>query len=201
MSPVCPLLLLILAQLAVAAQPEPVTTILERVATAAKQVGALRVTFQQEKHLAILDEPLITTGSIEIDRVNGLLRWQYDRGPVLILAAGRVKRWGADGKAESAGDDPALQAMAGQMKALTSGDWKPLQELFTMEVGHGPDHLLLRPRGVGMTAYIEYVEIAFRTDGSPNTLVLAAPGGDRTTYTFAMPDPAWKPDPSRFAGP
>lgn len=195
------LLILVAGRLAAgdAAPGEP--PVIARAAAAAARVAALRLAFTQEKRLEMLDEPLRSSGTIEIDRAHGRLRWQFERGPVLILAHGHLRRWGPDGKAEGLRDDPSLQAMQGQMQALVSGDWGVMRELFAIRAGADADEAVLVPRGTGLAAFVERIEVAFRPDGSPRTLLLVAAGGDRTAYAFTEPEAAWRPDPVRFLGP
>ncbi len=193
-------LFLLMCLAAMVAANESPEDLVQRVAQAARQVGAMRFTFVQEKRLAMLEEPLRTNGVIEIDRRQGRLRWQYERGPVIILAEGRVQRWGADGVAERVAGHGA-QGLAAQMQAMTSGDWSALRDLFELHPGEAEGHLILRPKGEGMARFITSLRLVFRADGSPASMQLIAQGGDVTDYSFALPDTAWSPDPARFAGP
>jgi ATP-dependent Clp protease ATP-binding subunit ClpA len=59
---------------------------LERSQAAAQAAQTVRIAFTQTKELAILDQPLVTSGSLEIDRAGSRLRWQFDHGAVLVLA-------------------------------------------------------------------------------------------------------------------
>lgn len=194
-----PLLLTLLVVPLVIAAETP-DAIIQRVARAAQQVEAMRFRFAQVKHLEMLAEPLRSNGVIEIDRVHGRLRWQYERGPILILADARVRRWGADGVAESSAGQSA-QAMAAQLQAMASGDWSTVRTLFALRSGDADGQLLLTPTGEGMARFITGVRVTFRADGTPAAMRLEAHGGDVTEYTFDPPDTAWRPDPMRFAGP
>src|SRR5687768_3516283 len=125
------ILLLALAAALVAA--EPLT--FARLQAAAQTTRTLRLPFVQEKDLALFDEPVRTPGVIEIDRVAGALRWEFTDRAVLILRGGTLRKWGADGKPESGPDrDPGLAAMSGQMQALLSGDWRTVEEFFTVAI-------------------------------------------------------------------
>jgi hypothetical protein len=174
-------------------------TALQRSAAAAAAVPEVRIQFTQTKELAILDRPLVSTGSMEIDRPHARLRWQFDRGATLILADGRLRRWGADGREEDLGRDPSAQAMLGQMRGFLQGDWAALGELFTLTSDHERIHGV--PRTAGLKRYLSALMIAVDGAGAPTELVLTAPEGDITTYRFAAPDRDWKADPNRFLGP
>jgi hypothetical protein len=172
---------------------------LQRSAAAAAAVPELRIQFTQTKELAILDRPLVSTGSMEIDRPHARLRWQFDQGATLILADGRLRRWGADGREEDLGRDPSAQAMLGQMRGFLQGDWAALGELFTLTSDR--ERIRGAPRTAGLKRYLSALEITVDGAGAPTELILTAPEGDVTTYRFAAPDPAWKATPGRFLGP
>ena len=172
---------------------------LARTQKAAAQVPAVRLGFVQTKRLEMLDEPLVTPGVLEIDRVHARMRWQFDHGATLILAGGKLRRWGADGREENFGNDPSAKAMVGQMQGVLSGDWKVLGELFVLR----SDALQIEgtPRSADLARYVERMVIAIAADGSPQKIELFTPGGDCTTYTFAVADTTWVPQEARFSGP
>lgn len=174
-------------------------TALQRSASAAASAPEVRIQFTQTKELAILDQPLTSTGSLEIDRPHARLRWQFDQGATLILADDRLRRWGADGREEDLGRDPSAQAMAGQMRGFLHGDWTALGELFILTSDRERIHG--EPRTAGLKRYLSEVVIAVDDAGAPTELVIKAPGGDVTTYHFAAPDRVWTATPSRFLGP
>lgn len=172
---------------------------LDRSKSAAATAQAVRITFTQTKELAILDQPLVSTGCLEIDRPHARLRWQFDHGAVLVLADGTLRRWGADGHEEDLSHDPSAQAMAGQMKGFLLGDWNALDALFALTADQ--QRIRCTPRTSGLARYLEELVITVDASGSPTDLTLRAPGGDVTTYRFAAPDAGWAPDPKRFLGP
>lgn len=172
---------------------------LERTQKAAAQVPAVRLTFVQTKRLEMLDEPLVTHGVLEIDRVHARMRWQFERGATLILSAGRLRRWGADGREEKSGNDPSAQAMVGQMQGVLSGNWKALEELFVLR--SDAQQIEGMPRSPDLARYVERMVIMVAGDGSLQAIELFTPGGDRTTYTFAAADTTWVPQEARFSGP
>jgi len=172
---------------------------LERTKKAASQVPAVRMEFVQTKHLEMLDEPLVTHGILEIDRVGGRMRWQFEHGATLILTAGKLRRWGADQHEENLGNDPSAQAMVGQMQGVLSGDWKVLGELF--ELKSDAQQIEGMPRNADLARYVERMVIAVAGDGSPQKIELFTHGGDHTVYVFSAPDTTWVPQNARFSGP
>ena len=180
---------------------EPLT--LERLRAAGAGLTTLRVPFTQEKHLAILDEPVVTQGVLEISRPLQAVRWEFTGRSVLLFAHDHVRRFGAEGKEEAGGRDPGLQSMAGQMRALLSGDWTPMKELFDIAAdADGTPRLVLTPRTPDLARYLSRLEIRFRADlSAPESILLVANGDDRTEYRFAPPQAGAAIPPARFEQP
>ena len=180
--------------------PDDLPEALRRSQAAAVSIPALRLPFTQIKHLAILDEPLVTPGCLEIDRVAWNLRWEFTGQAVLILSQGRLRRWGPDGKEENLRNDPAGQALGKQLQALLTGDWAPLRTLFS--IADGPDGtVLFTPLTPEIARFIARLTLSFAASGAPTQMNIETAGGDRTEYKFSPPDPNWRPDPARFSGP
>jgi hypothetical protein len=162
---------------------------------------AQRLTFVQTKHLAILDQPLVSPGVIEIDRRHGRLRWEFTGQAVLILADGRLRRWGADGQEEDLDANPSSAALIDQFQALLSGSWATLDELFAISESPDGTTILLTARSPDLARHVSALTVVVDEAGLPRSLTLDAAGGDRTEYAFTPGDPAWQPDPARFRGP
>ncbi|MBA3709373.1 MAG: outer membrane lipoprotein carrier protein LolA [Planctomycetes bacterium] len=198
LTPAC--LLIVVAAAAVAAD----ANLLDRVQAASKDIATVRVPFVQEKKLAILEEPVITKGVIEISRPLSSVRWEFTGRSVLIFSKGKVRRWGAEGKEESAGsNDPGLKSFHDQMEAFLSGDWNGLKSVF--DVVPDPDGgplLKLTPKNKDIGKYISRIDLRFRDDlTAPARMTLTATAGDETTYTFSDPEVGADLPASRFSGP
>ena len=74
-------LLFMLATVLVSAEPFS----LAKLSSANKDLTTVRVTFVQEKHLAILDQPVVSPGLIEISKPLGGVRWEYTGKSVLLF--------------------------------------------------------------------------------------------------------------------
>lgn len=190
----CILLILVIAL----AQGETLT---ERLHAAAAATQTLRLPFVQEKYLTLFDETVTTPGLIEIDRRNARLRWEFTDRAVFIFADNRLRKWGADGREETGLDrDPNLTALRAQMRALISGDWSTVEDLFTLTAAG--EHLTLTPRDGALARFVERLDLTFSADlAAPQTLELIATGGDRTVYRFAAAELGVDLPPARFAGP
>lgn len=176
-------------------------TLTERLHAAAAATETLRLPFVQEKHLTLFDETVTTPGLIEIDRRNARLRWEFTDRAVFIFADNRLRKWGADGREETGLErDPNLTALRAQMRALISGDWSTVEDLFTI-TAEG-DALTLTPRDGALARFVERLDITFSADlTAPRTLELIATGGDRTAYRFAAAEIGIDLPAARFTGP
>jgi hypothetical protein len=201
-------ILILLAFAAVAAagdasaQPDPVDAFLEKVKAGAQSVATVRVPFVQEKRLAILDEPIKSPGLIEISKPQRAVRWEFTGKSVMIFAKNKVRRWGAEGKEESA-NDPNLKSFHDQMSAFLDGDWSGLRKAFEIvaDPAGGPT-MTLTPRSKDLAKYITAIRIRFRPDfTAPAEMRLTAVGGDETVYTFGEPEVGVTLPDARFSGP
>jgi hypothetical protein len=194
-------LLLLLCILAMnAAEPFSLT----RLSAAGKDLTTLRVTFTQEKHLAIVEEPVVTKGLIEISRPLSAVRWEYTGKSVLLFKDGRLRRFGAEGKEETiTSKDQGVNSLVSQMKAFLNGDWKPMEELFTISPApDGAPQLLFAPKTPDLAKYITSLTIRWRDDLiAPERMILVAAGDDRTEYRFDQPQPGVELPAARFEKP
>ncbi len=191
-------LLACVASAAIAAEPFT----LDRLATISRDIATVRIPFVQEKRLAILPDPVTAEGAIEISRPRSAVRWEFTGRSLVILADGRIRRWDDQGR-EQVGDDPSMEALGAQMRALLSGDFASLGELFIVTPDPtGAPALTLTPKRVELKRYIERIELRFRADlSAPQELAIVAPGDDLTTYRFAEPIVGADLPAARFAGP
>ena len=183
-----PLLLLLLLPPTAMTAAEPFS--LAKLSIAAKDLTTVRVTFVQEKHLAILDEPVVSPGLIEISRPLSAVRWEYTGKSVLLFKDGHLRRFGAEGKEETiAANDQGVNSLTSQMKAFLNGDWSAMQELFTITpAADGAPQLLFAPKTPDLAKYITGLTIRWRDDlTAPELMTLVAAGDDRTEYRFAPP--------------
>lgn len=79
---------------------------------AAASVHSIQADFVQEKHLPILAQPLVSQGRFYF-REPRSLRWEYSEPirSILIMHAGRVRRYVADGSQWVSESGPGMEAM------------------------------------------------------------------------------------------
>lgn len=161
-----------------------------RLSAATTGVPTVRVTFTQEKHLAILDEPVIAKGLIEISRPLRAVRWEFTGKSVLVFKDGRIRRWGAEGKEESVGaKDQGVQSLAKQMEAMLDGNWDGMGEIFTVALDpSGAPAVTFTPKTPDLARYLTRLEVRFRDDlSAPERMLMVTAGDDRTEYRYDPP--------------
>ncbi len=178
---------------------------LDKLQAAGKQFKTLRIDFVQEKHLAILEEPVINHGVLEISRALGAVRWEFTGRSVLLFQDGKMRRFGAEGKEETVagGKDPSVQTMANQMRAFLDGNWDPMKAIFviTPDPGGAPE-LTFTPITADLRKYITKLVIRFRDDlSAPQTMLMVATGDDRTEYRYDPPQVDVEIAAERFSKP
>jgi hypothetical protein len=201
------LLLLALAAIAAAGDAPPVSeatrAFLDKVNAGAKDVATVHMPFTQEKHLAIMDEPIVSPGLLEISKPQGAVRWEFTGKTLMIFAKGKARRWGAEGKEETIPNDPNMKSFQDQMQAFLSGDWSGLEKAFELKPDpDGKPILTMTPHSEQVRKYIDHITLIFRDDfTAPREMRLAATGGDETVYRFADPQVNVDIPAARFAGP
>ena len=86
-----------------AAAPVTLDTVIKRVQEQQKKTSTLQASFRQEKELALLSKPEVSTGTFTYSRPNNVL-WTYDapKKVQMVIAGGVLTTYYADlGKAES----------------------------------------------------------------------------------------------------
>jgi hypothetical protein len=201
------LLLLVLAAIAAAGDAPQVSeatrAFLAKVTDGARNVATVHMPFTQEKHLAIMDEPIVSPGLLEISKPQGAVRWEFTSKTLMIFAHGKARRWGAEGKEETIPNDPNMKSFQDQMQAFLSGDWSGLEKAFDLTPDPaGKPILTMTPHSDQVRKYIDHITLVFRDDfTAPREMRLAATGGDETVYRFGDPQVNADIPAARFAGP
>jgi hypothetical protein len=167
-------------------------------------IVTLRIPFNQTKRLAMFDEPVITSGLIEINRTLAAVRWEYTGKSVLVLYRDRIRRWDASGNEETLGDrDPSRKAAQGQMQAFLTGDWSALEDLFMIKADDsGKPVLRLDAKSADIGKFVSQITIEFRPDlSAPARLTLTSADNDVTEYEFGEPHLGVELPEARFLTP
>ena len=128
----------------------------------AGSIETVQAEFVQEKHLEILNKPLISTGSLYF-KAPGSLRWEYASPfeSVLLMHKGNVARFvkGEDGFARDEGTRlQAMQIVMDEISMWLGGNFRDNPD-FEASLKPGPV-IVLTPKNEGFAAIIQRIELA-----------------------------------------
>lgn len=184
-------LLVLLSPLHCLAETDQLTSLLTELKEIAAQTQSLNSTFEQEKHLEIFAEKLISHGRF-IYQQPDQLRWEL-LTPIasgFVLQGEKGQRWnllsGERGRF-SADKDPIMGMIARQLLAWARVDLDWLQQRYRMTLeAEQPVTLKLFPLGAGEAGFIDHLIIVFAADQRYVAEVLMLEqGGDSTRLRFA----------------
>lgn len=151
---------------------------------AGSRADVVRGSFRQEKYLAELDRPLVSSGRFLMVRDHGLI-WEIERPFESTLIIGRqhmVQR--VDGRQTlrlSRAEQPGLQVVAAVLMAVFQADLDRLRDFFDIRAvpGEGEGwHLVMQPTADSVTEFVERLTV-HGTDGVER-IEFEEPGGDRS---------------------
>jgi hypothetical protein len=161
---------------------------IDAVMTALAAVREIDATFQEEKTLAILEQALVSTGTMRYRAPNELVlaiedpqpetfRFEWER--LTIATPGQGER-----QVPLAGDPP-LQMLVQTVLATFAGDLAALRQRYRVEFSGEPARWLLRlvPNDPEVARYVEAILIDGR-DNWVRTVERREIGGDRIVTTF-----------------
>ena len=179
-----------LAKPAPAAKAPP--TIDALLAGLAKAPG-LYARFTEEKHLTLLQQPLVTTGSIYFAPPARFARVTEKPMPSTLVVDGNQLRFGnADGQESmNLGANPVARLFADAFVMLLSGNRTGLERIFKMQLVPAPGgedwRLVLTPRVAPMDKMIKELELRSR-GFIVKELTVRESSGDWTHTTFSDVD-------------
>jgi hypothetical protein len=168
----------------------PALTLDELLARMAKTRGVV-AEFHERKQIALLDQPLETTGTLYFAPPSRFTRVTRTPAPTrLVLDGARMHFEDAAGaSAIDLAANPVARRFAENMVAVWSGDRARLEKLYALEFSAEAARwqLVLVPRGADVARFIE--RLALRGDGpAMRELELVESDGDRTLTTFTHSD-------------
>jgi outer membrane lipoprotein carrier protein len=151
-----------------------------RVAALQRQVRAIRADFRQTKRIALLEEPLLSTGRLDY-RAPDRIRWEVSTPePLVVEIDATGMRAGEPGKVAKI-EEPGASAVFKDLGSIftASGDYAGTR--FAIEAGDGPGSFRLVPREPGLARVIAAVDLTVDpATGVPWRAVLNETNGDRT---------------------
>ena len=186
------ILILLLFSFSAFAQLTPVTDVesfRQRLSVENRQFTSIECDFEQQNHLTIMDEPLVSSGKFYF-RHDDMVRLDYTKPrPYLIVLNGQKVKMVSDAK--NSVYDMSSNQMATVMKSmLTSclfGDFSGVGKDYRLLVfeDNSVYHVAIEPISRNMRRYIQKIEITFdKNNLSVNQLIVREPSGDYTTHIF-----------------
>ncbi len=144
--------------------------------------AVVRGSFRQQKHLAELDQPLISTGRFTVARGHGLI-WQVEQPlstQLVITREQLVERSDGHETARiSAREQPGLAVVAAVLLAVFQGDLERLHQFFVVErtpTDAAEAVVTLRPASAAVSEFVQRIRI--EGDTRIERLRIDQPGGD-----------------------
>ena len=176
------------------APPGDSRQVLDEIKTAASEITTLESDFIQERHMHMLENPLIAQGRFYFAKPNRL-RWAVTKPkPSGFSVNGpKAKRW--DGQADVVKNfeiqsHPFINMFVKQVMALTRADFKWLQKGYRLKVQNtNPVRLKLTPLKKAAQKHLAHLLVCFALDRRyVETIEIHEPDGDFTRIRFAPPE-------------
>jgi outer membrane lipoprotein-sorting protein len=185
-------LFLLLISFPAVAQMTPVTDVelfRRRLSDAGKQLASIRCDFEQYRHLAIMDDPLVSSGKFFF-RKDNMVRLEYDKpSPYLIvLNAQKVKT--VKNGTQTVYDMSSYRMMTAlktMLSACLTGDFSGAGKDYRMSAAedNASYNVVLEPLNRNIKKYLQKIEITFdKQNLSANQLIIYEPSGDFTKHVF-----------------
>ena len=150
------------------------------------RVQHAKARFVERKHLKVLKTPLETTGTLEYDAPDRLVKRTLEPKPETMTVAGErlVIESQARSRTLRLGDYPVLGAFVESLRATLNGDLAALERFYRVTLEGGPQRwqLTLTPRDPKMSALIESILIAGGR-GRVGRVEVRETQGDRSVMT------------------
>ncbi len=187
------ILLLVIAPLTTSAAPPahtPDPALLEELQRQSETVQSVSSRFTQEKHLAMFDKVLVSSGRFFFQRP-ATLRWEYTEpfSTGFELQGDKGVEWDDATKEKrpfTLESSPAMAMIAKQILAWTRFDRQWLESRYEIrQLEDKPVTLELRPRGKTAREFLAHITVTFAENlRTLESLVLHETDGDFTRITF-----------------
>jgi outer membrane lipoprotein-sorting protein len=132
---------------------------------AASNIQSIRADFVQERHLEILQRPLISKGRFYYRRPDAL-RWEYETPirSILLVHGSRMKRYAErDGGLvpETGPGVDAMQFVTAEMTRWFEGRFRQAPYFEAEMISESGDRIRLRPKQAAMSKMIRHIDVTF----------------------------------------
>ena len=153
-----------------------------RMVEAQQGVARIRAAFRQTKHVALLSEPLVSTGRFSIERPDRV-RWEMvTPEPLVVEIAGGALRAGPPGAEADVDAGPAVGLFRDLGGIFTGASDYADEQRFALGPGaSGPWSFVLTPRDPAVARVIRTIGIELDpASGGPRRVAIDESTGDRT---------------------
>ena len=153
-----------------------------RMADAQRGVARIRAGFRQTKHVALLKDPLVSTGRFTFERPDRV-RWEMvTPEPLIVEIAGASLRAGPPGAVADVDAGPAVGLFRDLGGIFAGASDYAGEQRFTLASGtSGPWSFLLTPRDPSVARVIRAIDIELDpATGGPRRVAITESSGDRT---------------------
>ncbi|HZR84708.1 MAG TPA: outer membrane lipoprotein carrier protein LolA [Candidatus Binatia bacterium] len=150
-----------------------------RISAMQRDVRAIRADFRQVKRIALLRDPLVSTGTLEF-RAPDHVRWEVvTPEPLVVEIDGGSLRAGEPGNVAKVEQEGALAVFRDLGEIFTAtGNYA---KRFAIQAGAGDASFVLVPRDPQIARVLSAVELTFDpANGVPRRVALREASGDRT---------------------
>ena len=153
-----------------------------RMADAQRGVARIRAGFRQTKHVALLKDPLVSTGRFTFERPDRV-RWEMvTPEPLIVEIAGGSLRAGPPGAVADVDAGPAVGLFRDLGGIFAGAADYAGEQRFTLAPGtSGPWSFVLTPRDPSVARVIRAIDIELDpATGGPRRVAITESSGDRT---------------------
>lgn len=152
-----------------------------RMAEAQRDVSRIRAQFRQTKHVALLAEPLVSTGRFSFERPDRV-RWEMvTPEPLVVEIAGGALRAGPPGAVVDVDAGPAVGLFRDLGGLFTGAADYAGEQRFALSPGGSPWSFVLTPRDPSIARVIGAIDVTLDpATGGPRRVAISERGGDRT---------------------
>ncbi|MFN8599969.1 MAG: outer membrane lipoprotein carrier protein LolA [Candidatus Binatia bacterium] len=153
-----------------------------RMTDAQRGVARIRAGFRQTKHVALLKDPLVSTGRFTFERPDRV-RWEMvTPEPLIVEIAGASLRAGPPGAVADVDAGPAVGLFRDLGGIFAGASDYAGEQRFTLASGtSGPWSFLLTPRDPSVARVIRAIDIELDpATGGPRRVAITESSGDRT---------------------
>jgi outer membrane lipoprotein-sorting protein len=161
-----------------------------RIEKTVSTVHAVASEFRQERRLAMLKEPVVSTGRFYYEKPDKL-RWEFisPEASGFFVNGKLAKQWKGKGNIAEPFDlhqNLLIGAIVDQLLAWTKADFGWIEQRYIISVvKEDPIALKLTPRSSKEKKYIDHILISFEADTHyTNAVDIIEKGGDSTRITF-----------------